>query len=161
MTSATAVLLESLTHMNDTKVIVNVKKLRPDAQIPKSARPGDVAFDLFSVIDYELEPGARFAVPTGVAMEIPSGYEGQVRPRSGLAIRDGITTLNTPGTIDSGYRGEVKVILINHSDVVFHISKGMRMAQLAIRSVPHTKFIEVDSLEDSERGEKGFGSTGV
>ena len=161
MTSATVAILESSTHMNKTEVIVNVKKLRPDAQIPKAAKPGDVAFDLFSAIDYDLEPGARFAVPTGVAMEIPSGYEGQVRPRSGLAIRDGITTLNTPGTIDSGYRGEVKVILINHSDVSFHISKGMRMAQLAIRSVPHTKFVEVDSLEDSERGKDGFGSTGV
>ncbi len=150
-----------LFRMSDSEVIVNVKKLRPDAQIPKTAKSGDVAFDIFSAIDYDLEAGTRFAVPTGVAMEIPLGYEGQVRPRSGLAIRDGITTLNTPGTIDSGYRGEVKVILINHSDAAFHISKGMRIAQLAIRTVPKARFIEVDSLSDSERGEDGFGSTGV
>jgi len=147
--------------MNDGKIIVNVKKLVQDAQIPKAAKPGDVAFDLFSAIDYDLEPGARYAVPTGVAMEIPPGFEGQVRPRSGLAIRDGITTLNTPGTIDSGYRGEVKVILINHSDEMFRVTKGMRMAQLAIRSVPEVAFVEVDSLAESERGKDGFGSTGV
>lgn len=147
--------------MNDTQIIVNVKKLRPDAQIPKAAKPGDVAFDLFSAIDYDLEPGARYAVPTGVSMEIPPGFEGQVRPRSGLAIRDGITTLNTPGTIDSGYRGEIKVILINHGDEMFQITKGMRMAQLAIRSVPEVAFVEVDSLAESERGKDGFGSTGV
>ncbi|MHA1576263.1 MAG: dUTP diphosphatase [Candidatus Thorarchaeota archaeon] len=147
--------------MNEREVMVNVKKLRSDAEIPKAAKSGDVAFDLFSAIDYDLEPGTRFAVPTGIAMEIPLHYEGQVRPRSGLAIRDGITTLNTPGTIDSGYRGEVKVILINHSDVVFHVTKGMRIAQLAIRSVPQVTFLEVDSLNESERGEDGFGSTGL
>jgi dUTP pyrophosphatase len=103
-----------------------VKRLNPNARIPETAKPGDVAFDLFSVVDYDLEPGNRFPVPTGLAMEIPTGYEGQVRPRSGLAFRKGITTLNTPGTIDSGYRGEVKVILINHGHETFRIEKGMR-----------------------------------
>ncbi len=107
--------------MRNDKVEIRVKRLSPDARIPETAKPGDVAFDLFSVVDYELEPGNRFPVPTGLAMEIPTGYEGQVRPRSGLAFRKGITTLNTPGTIDSGYRGEVKVILIHHGHETFHI----------------------------------------
>jgi dUTP pyrophosphatase len=147
--------------MRNDKVEIRVKRLSPDARIPETAKPGDVAFDLFSVVDYDLEPGNRFPVPTGLAMEIPTGYEGQVRPRSGLAFRKGITTLNTPGTIDSGYRGEVKVILINHGHETFQIEKGMRIAQLAIRSVPDAKFAEVDALTDSERGTDGFGSTGL
>ena len=142
-------------------VQVRVKRLSPDAKIPKAAKVGDVAFDLYSVIDYEIKPGERYAVPTGIAMEIPPGYEGQVRPRSGLALKEGITVLNTPGTIDSGYRGEVKTIMINHSDVSFQITKGMRISQLAIRPAPEVSFIEVDELSDTDRGEGGFGSTGV
>jgi dUTP pyrophosphatase len=141
-------------------VKVRVKRLSPDAQIPKAARRGDVAFDLYSVIDYELRPGERFAVPTGIAVEIPPGYEGQVRPRSGLALKEGITVLNTPGTIDSGYRGEVKNIMINHNNESFKITKGMRISQLAIRRVPDVEFVEVEELSDTERGEGGFGSTG-
>ena len=138
-----------------------MKRLHPDAVIPKAARRGDVAFDLYSVIDYKLEPGERYAVPTGIAVEIPQGYEGQVRPRSGLAMRDGITVLNTPGTIDSGYRGEVKTIIMNHGTTPFKITKGMRISQLAIRPVPDVQFTEVDELSDTERGEGGFGSTGT
>ena len=145
----------------DEPVTVRVKRLHPDAVIPKAARRGDVAFDLYSVIDYKLEPGERYAVPTGIAVEIPQGYEGQVRPRSGLAMRDGITVLNTPGTIDSGYRGEVKSIIMNHGTTPFKITKGMRISQLAIRPVPDVQFIEVDELSDTERGEGGFGSTGT
>ncbi|MFW9893369.1 MAG: dUTP diphosphatase [Candidatus Thorarchaeota archaeon] len=141
-------------------VKVRVKRLSPDAQIPKAARKGDVAFDLYSVIDYELRPGERFAVPTGIAVEIPLGYEGQVRPRSGLALKEGISVLNTPGTIDSGYRGEVKTIMINHNNEPFKITKGMRISQLAIRPVPEVEFVEVEELSDTERGEGGFGSTG-
>ena len=94
-------------------------------------------------------------------MEIPAGYEGQVRPRSGLALKEGITVLNTPGTIDSGYRGEVKTIMINQGDSSFQITKGMRISQLAIRPVPEVEFIEVNELSDTDRGEGGFGSTGV
>lgn len=141
-------------------VTVRVKRLSPDARIPKAAKRGDVAFDLYSMIDYELRPGERFAVPTGIAVEIPMGYEGQVRPRSGLALKEGITVLNTPGTIDNGYRGEVKTIIINHNAESFKITKGMRISQLAIRPVPEVEFIEVDELSDTERGEGGFGSTG-
>ncbi len=141
-------------------VKVLVKRLSPDAKIPKAARTGDVAFDLYSTMDYELRPGERFAVPTGIAVEIPRGYEGQVRPRSGLALKEGVTVLNTPGTIDSGYRGEVHIIMVNHNGKSFKISKGMRISQLAIRPVPEVEFIEVDELSDTERGEGGFGSTG-
>ena len=141
-------------------VKVRVKRLSPDAKIPKAAKAGDVAFDLYSIIDYELRPGERFAVPTGIALEIPPGYEGQVRPRSGLALKEGVTVLNTPGTIDSGYRGEVKTILMNHNGEPFKITKGMRISQLAIRPVPEVEFVEVDELSDTERGEGGFGSTG-
>ena len=144
----------------EVTVTVRVKRLSPDAKIPKTARTGDVAFDLYSVIDYELRPGERFAVPTGIAVEIPQGYEGQVRPRSGLALKEGITVLNTPGTIDSGYRGEVKTIMMNHNGEPFRITKGMRISQLAIRPVPEVEFVEVDELSDTERGEGGFGSTG-
>ena len=150
-----------MTLSRDEPVTVRVKRLHPDAVIPKAARRGDVAFDLYSVIDYKLEPGERYAVPTGIAVEIPQGYEGQVRPRSGLAMRDGITVLNTPGTIDSGYRGEVKTIIMNHGTTPFKITKGMRISQLAIRPVPDVQFIEVDELSDTERGEGGFGSTGT
>jgi dUTP pyrophosphatase len=141
-------------------VKVRVKRLSPEAKIPKAAKKGDAAFDLFSTIDYELRPGERFAVPTGIALEIPLGYEGEVRPRSGLALKEGVTVLNTPGTIDSGYRGEVKTIMINHSGESFKITKGMRISQLAIRPVPEVEFIEVDEISDTERGEGGFGSTG-
>lgn len=142
-------------------VKVHVKRLSPEAKIPKMARKGDVAFDLYSTIDYELRPGERFAVPTGIAVEIPPGYEGQVRPRSGLALKEGITVLNTPGTVDSGYRGEVHTIMINHNVEPFNVTKGMRISQLAIRPVPEVEFIEVEELSDTERGEGGFGSTGA
>ena len=150
-----------LTLTRDETVTIHVKRLHPDAMIPRAAKSGDVAFDLYAVIDYELKPGERNAIPTGIAIEIPLGFEGQVRPRSGLALKEGITVLNTPGTIDSGYRGEVKTIMINHSDIVFKITKGMRISQLAIRPVPNVEFIEVDELSDTERGEGGFGSTGT
>ena len=141
-------------------VKVRVKRLSPDAKIPKAAKAGDVAFDLYSTIDYELRPGERFAIPIGIAVEIPPGFEGQVRPRSGLALKEGVTVLNTPGTVDSGYRGEVHTIMINHNQESFTITKGMRISQLAIRPVPEVEFIEVDELSDTERGEGGFGSTG-
>ncbi len=147
--------------MRDEPVIVAVKLLHPDAKVPKLANHGDVAFDLYSVEDLTLKPGERYAVATGISLEIAPGYEGQVRPRSGLALKHGVTILNAPGTIDSGYRGEVKSIMINHGKEPFKIAKGMRIAQLAIRAVPKALFEAVDDLEESERGEGGFGSTGV
>jgi dUTP pyrophosphatase len=147
--------------MRDEPVIVAVKLHHPDAKVPRLANKGDVAFDLYSVEDVTLKPGAWHAVATGISLEIAPGYEGQVRPRSGLALKNGVTVLNAPGTIDSGYRGEVKSILINHGKEPFKITKGMRISQLAIRAVPKALFEAVDTLEDSDRGEGGFGSTGM
>ena len=107
-----------------------------------------------------LRPGDRFAVPTGLAFALPAGFEGQVRPRSGLAFKNGVTCLNTPGTIDADYRGEVKVILINHGPEVFTIRRGDRIAQLVIAPVVQAQWAEVDSLDETARGAGGFGSTG-
>ncbi len=147
--------------MDDESLIVKVKRLNPDATIPHQAKPGDAAFDLYSVEDYLLRPETREFVHTGIALQIPEGYEAQVRPRSGLAMKQGITVVNSPGTIDSGYRGEVVVILHNlDTKAGFLIKKGMRIAQLAIRPVPEVQFVEVEELEESERGAGGFGSTG-
>ena len=107
-----------------------------------------------------LRPGERFAVPTGLAFALPEGFEGQVRPRSGLAFKHGVTCLNTPGTIDADYRGEVKVILINHGPEAFTIHRGDRIAQLVIAPVVQARWTEVESLDDTVRGAGGFGSTG-
>ncbi|MBD3158534.1 MAG: dUTP diphosphatase [Candidatus Lokiarchaeota archaeon] len=145
----------------DDLVTVRIKLISEDANLPQAAKPGDVAFDLHSVIETTLEPGERQAIPTGLVMEIPRGYEGQVRPRSGLALRNGLSVVNSPGTIDSGYRGEVKVIVINHGKEPFTITKGMRICQLAIRSVPRVRFEAAEELSISDRGEDGFGSTGL
>jgi dUTP pyrophosphatase len=106
-------------------------------------------------------PGSYTLIPTGLILELPEGYEGQVRPRSGLAAKSGVTVLNSPGTIDSDYRGEVKVILINHGDRAFTINHGDRIAQLVVSKVEPCTFVITDSLSETERGERGFGSTGV
>ena len=142
-------------------IVVKVKRLEKQAQLPIQARMGDAAFDLFSAVEYAIEPGESYGVKTGIALEIPVGYEGQVRPRSGLALNSGITVTNAPGTIDSGYRGEVRVVLHNLGKNSFHIKRGMRIAQIAIRPVPNVRFVEVDELAESERGDGGFGSTGT
>ena len=108
-----------------------------------------------------LAPGARALVPTGFALAIPAGYEGQVRPRSGLAANHGITVLNAPGTVDADYRGEVKVVLVNHGEAPFAITRGMRIAQLVIAAVTVATFVEAEDLHGTERGSGGFGSTGA
>jgi len=108
-----------------------------------------------------LPPGGRALVPTGLAMALPEGHEAQVRPRSGLAAKHGVTVLNSPGTIDADYRGEVKVILINHGDAPFTVERGMRIAQMVIAPVTRAEMLAVDSLEETQRGSGGFGSTGA
>ncbi len=108
-----------------------------------------------------LAPGARALIPTGFSMALPGGYEAQVRPRSGLAFKHGVTVLNAPGTIDADYRGEVKVLLINHGKEPFQIERGMRIAQLVVQPVSHATLVEVEELSDSARGSGGFGSTGT
>ena len=131
---------------------------------PRQQTAGAAGVDLLAALapgeKLTIAPGKRALVPTGLALAIPPGYEGQVRPRSGLAARNGITVLNTPGTIDADYRGELKVILINHGDAFFEIRRGDRIAQLVVAPVSQVDFELTESLDETERGENGFGSTG-
>ena len=141
---------------------LQVRRLRPDATLPKPMSPGAAGLDLAAALDQPLTlaPGARTLVPTGLAVAIAEGYEGQVRPRSGLAMKHGITCLNAPGTIDADYRGEVKVLLVNHGAEPFTIAHGDRIAQLVIAAVVQAGIVVVDELDDTARGGGGFGSTG-
>ena len=139
---------------------LKVKKIHPDAVLPSYAKPGDAGMDLCSYINYVLQPGERKLFGTGLKVEIPQGYEMQIRPRSGLALKVGITVVNTPGTVDSGYRGELGVILINHGSESYEIKKGERIAQGVISKIEEVLIKEVENLSDSERGVGGFGSTG-
>ena len=131
--------------------------------LPEHASPGSAGLDLRAAIDDALTvaPGARAQIPTGLILELPGGWEGQVRPRSGLALRHGVTLLNTPGTIDTDYRGEVKVILINLGQEAFRVTRGDRIAQLIVAPVAQVRLVETDSLASTPRGGGGFGSTGV
>ena len=131
-----------------------------DLPFPVYATDGAAGLDIVTAVDLSLAPGERMAVPTGFAIEIPPGYEVQVRPRSGLALKHGVTCLNTPGTIDSDYRGEVKVILANLGGETFSVSRGERIAQLVPAPVLRATFEEVAELSESGRGSGGFGSTG-
>ena len=141
---------------------VRVKRLDSGLPLPAYANPGDAGIDLYSAEDLALSPGQRALVPTGIAVAIPEGFVGLIHPRSGLAWRSGISMVNAPGTIDSGYRGEIKVIIINHDlTEVFEVKRGDRIAQLVVQRVERARLLEVDSLDDTERGEGGFGSTGV
>lgn len=142
-------------------VIIKIKRVHPDAKVPKYEHAGDSGADLYSVMEYTLKSMERYAVPTGLTVEIPVGYEIQVRPKSGLALSHGITLLNTPGTVDAGYRGEIKVILINLGQDNYLIKKGQKIAQLVVAPVVRAEFTEAETLSDSSRGEGGFGSTGI
>ena len=139
---------------------VKFRRISPDAALPAYAHPGDAGMDVRSVEDVELPPGGRALVHTGLVMMLPEGYEAQVRPRSGLALKAGVTVLNTPGTIDEGYRGEVGVILANFGDAVFTVKKGDRIAQLVIAPVTRAEVEETFETDETDRGAGGFGSTG-
>ncbi|MDJ0676412.1 MAG: dUTP diphosphatase [Calothrix sp. MO_167.B42] len=145
----------------DSQTIVKVKRLIPEAKLPKYEHPGDSGADLVAVADCTLQPMQWLAVPTGISAEVPMGFELQVRPRSGLAMKHGVTVLNTPGTVDAGYRGEIKVILVNLGAQPFPITPGMKIAQLVVAPVVRGLFQEVDELTASQRGSGGFGSTGI
>jgi len=132
-----------------------------DLPLPAYATDGAAGMDVVSALDVALAPGEWLAIPTGFAIAIPGGYEVQVRPRSGLAFKHGITVLNTPGTIDCDYRGEIKVILINHGHATFEIARGERIAQLVPAAVQRATVAEVAALTETARGSGGFGSTGV
>ena len=140
-----------------------IKRLSKDVPLPKYETDGSSGLDLAAWIDknIRINPGKSEIIPTGLAVAIPRNYEIQIRPRSGLAAKNQISVLNTPGTIDADYRGEIKVILINLSDKSFIVEKGLRIAQMVLCPVVKAKFREVESLEDTKRGSGGFGSTGV
>lgn len=140
---------------------VKIKQLNPKAKIPTYGSQEAAGADLCSVVNVTLRPGERFLIPCGFAIELPVGFEVQVRPRSGLAFKHGVTVLNAPGTIDSDYRGEMKVLLINHGDDPFKIEEGDRIAQMLIAPVFLANFQIADELGPSDRGAGGFGSTGV
>ena len=140
---------------------LKVKKINDDAILPNYAHEGDAGLDLYSVEELILHCGECKLVKTGIKIELPKNTEAQVRPRSGLALKHTITLLNTPGTIDEGYRGEVGVIMINHGKEDFKVEKGMKIAQLVVKPVWKVDVEEVIELTDSDRGEGGFGSTGL
>ena len=140
---------------------VKVLRTDPAAQLPTYAHPGDAGMDVRSVEDVTLEPGARALVHTGLVLMLPPDAEAQVRPRSGLALKHGVTVLNSPGTIDAGYRGEVGVILVNLGTEPFAVEKGMKVAQLVVAPVAQAAVVEVAEVDETERGAGGFGSSGV
>ena len=142
-------------------VHINVIRQDPDLALPAYAREGDAGLDLLAAASVTLSPGGRNLVPTGLQVAIPAGYAGLVLPRSGLALRAGVTVLNAPGLIDSGYRGEVGVLLINHGSEPVTLARGERIAQLVIQPVARAVIVEVRELEGSQRGAGGFGSTGA
>ena len=143
---------------------LGVKLIHPDAVFPSYVYPSDSGFDLYSVSEIKIPALGRALVPTGIMLSIPEGYEIQVRPKSGLAINQGITVLNTPGTVDSGYLGEIKVIVFNTNNESFTISKGMKVAQAVLCPVMNGMFVNLTSIDEDEnkdRGDNGFGSTGI
>ena len=147
--------------MRQDDVQVQVRRLDPDVPLPEYAHPGDAGADLSTTVDLRLEPGERALVPTGIGIALPEGYVALVHPRSGLAARCGVSIVNSPGTVDAGYRGEVKVMLINHDPrEAVALRRGDRIAQLVIQQVERARFVEVDELPASARGAGGHGSTG-
>jgi dUTP pyrophosphatase len=144
-----------------SSVQVLITRLDPELPLPRYAKGGDAGADIVSRIDITLAPGERALVPTGIAIALPDGYVALVHPRSGLAIKHGVTMVNSPGTVDAGYRGELQIILINHdkSEAV-SFKRGDRIAQLVIQKVERAEFVEVEDLPGSGRGSGGFGSTG-
>lgn len=143
-------------------VEILLTRLDPELPVPTYAHPGDAGADLHATRAVTLGPGERALVPTGIAIALPEGYAAFVHPRSGLALKHGISVVNTPGTIDAGYRGEIKVLLVNHDlHDSFSVARGDRIAQLVVQRVEQAVFVEVDSLDASARGGGGYGSTGV
>ena len=150
-----------MTQTDMRTVEVQVRRLDPDVPLPEYAHPGDAGADLTAAEDVELPPGGRALVPTGIAIALPEVYVGLVHPRSGLAARLGVTVLNAPGTVDAGYRGEIKVNLVNHDPAnAVRLARGDRIAQLVVQPVERARFHAVDELPDSTRGGGGHGSTG-
>ncbi len=139
---------------------VKIKKLRDEAQVPSYAHKGDSGLDVYSTENSVIRPGERKLISTGLVFEIPQGYEGQLRPKSGMALNYGITLLNTPGTLDSPYRGELKIIVINLGNETYEIRRGSKICQIVFSKVEEVEFEETDQLDETTRKEGGFGSTG-
>jgi len=145
-----------------TDLDISVVRLDPDLPLPSYAHPGDAGADLHTTVDVTLGPGERAMVPTGLSIALPDGYVALVHPRSGLAARHGVSIVNSPGTVDAGYRGEIKVMLINHDPVEsVTLARGDRIAQLVIQRFERARFVEVGVLPESVRGAGGYGSTGT
>lgn len=142
-------------------VEVKIKRMHEDAMLPMQANPGDAGMDLYSIETVEIPAGGTKLIKTGIQIELPKGTEAQIRPRSGLALKHSITVLNSPGTIDEGYRGEIGVILINHGQDTFFVEKSMRIAQMVIQFVPTIQLMEVNELTQTVRGTSGFGASGT
>ena len=144
-------------------ILIKYLKESKDLYRLEKATKGSAGFDLLASINspLEIEAGKSFLVPCGFSLQMPNNFEAQVRPRSGLALKNSVTVLNTPGTIDSDYRGEICVILINHGQMSFKIIRGMRIAQIIFKEIPEVDLVEVDELDNTKRGSGGFGSTGV
>ena len=140
---------------------VKFRRIDPSAELPTYAHPGDAGMDIRSIEELTIEPGARALVHTGLVMVLPPRYEAQVRPRSGLALKNGVTVLNTPGTIDEGYRGEIGVILANFGSEPFKVEKGAKIAQMVIAPCARAEIVETDEVDDTVRGTGGFGSSGL
>ena len=143
------------------EVPIALRRLDPDLPLPSYAHPGDAGADLHTAVDLVLGPGERALVPTGIAVALPDGFVALVHPRSGLAARHGLSIVNSPGTVDAGYRGEIKVMLINHDPAeTLELRRGDRIAQLVVQRFERARFVEVEELPDSARGSGGYGSTG-
>ena len=140
---------------------VKFRRIDPSAELPTYAHPGDAGMDIRSIEELSIAPGSRALVHTGLVMMLPPGYEAQVRPRSGLALKNGVTVLNTPGTIDEGYRGEIGVILANFGTEPFKVERGAKIAQIVIAPCTRASIVECETVDDTARGTGGFGSTGL
>lgn len=148
--------------MSSDRLVLPIKRLDPDVVLPSYAYEGDAGLDLRANVDIDIAPFERKLIPTGLAVAIPEGFAGFVQPRSGLALKSGLSMANTPGLIDAHYRGELKVIAVNlDANEAIHISKGERIAQLVIQRVPVVSLMEVDELDETDRGTGGFGSSGA
>lgn len=151
----------STSSLEGGRIPVTVRRLDPGLPVPEYAHPGDAGADLYTATDVVLAPGERATVPTGLAIALPEGYAAFVHPRSGLAARHGVTVVNAPGTVDAGYRGEIRVTLLNtDTEAPVKLARGDRIAQMVIQRVERAEFVEADTLPETPRGEGGFGSTG-
>ena len=140
---------------------IKVKKLHSNARLPEFAKPGDAGADLYAIKSYTIYQGQPKLIQTGISIEIPEGYEGQIRSKSGIALKAGVFVINSPGTIDSGYRGEIGIILLNTDNQHFRITEGMKVAQLVINKIPEVSYVEAKELIETVRSDGGFGSTGA